>query len=241
MNCEFFRSEIYAWRPDQDTGDFEPLFRHLDSCAECARLFERIPSRDEQVGRTFGRLPEAPLLESRILAGLAHERAQLRRPKSRWKAWMLMPIAALALLVLTMPFLPVVQEYRLGHSAAVLLSSPPEPQIVSTDRAELMSWSDKVLPGTASLPQLLSRVQFRGATLVDVAHHKGVLLKMKNEDRASLLVFDHPVTPQSGFRSINEKAGSVALWSDPQRTYVLLFRGSVEDMHAYMSRMGITS
>ena len=241
MNCEFFRSEMHAWRPDLAPSDFAPLFRHLDSCAECARLFERIASHDAEIVGTFARVPEAPLLESRILPGLAHERAQRWQPQSRWRAWMLMPVAVLALLVLTVPFLPVVQEYRLGHSVAVLLSSPPDSQIVSTDRGELLNWSDKVLPGTASLPRLLSRVQFRGATLVDVAHHKGVLLKMQNEQRASLLVFDRRVTTQSSVRSIHEKAGSMALWSDPQRTYVLLFRGSVEDMHAYMTRMGIAS
>jgi hypothetical protein len=241
MSCDYFRSEMFAWRSDQDSGDFEPLFRHLDSCVECAQLFEQITSRDAEIGATFARLPEAPLLESRILAGLEHERGQLRQPKSRWRGWMMMPIAALALLVLTMPFLPVVQEYRLEHSVAGLLSSPPALQIASTDRGELLRWSDKVLPGSAPLPQLLSRVEFRGATLVDVADHKGVLLKMANEERASLLVFDHPVTSLSSIRSIHEKAGSVALWSDPQRTYALLFRGSVEDMHAYMSSMGITS
>ncbi len=110
MNCEFFRSEMYAWRPDLAPADFAPLFRHLDSCAECARLFEWIASHDAEIGDTFAHIPEAPLLESRILAGLAHERAQLRQPKSRWRAWMLMPIAALALLILTVPFLPMMQK-----------------------------------------------------------------------------------------------------------------------------------
>src|ERR1700744_4299121 len=143
MSCEFFQSEMFAWRPDQDPGEFSPLFRHLESCAECARLFERITSRDAEIGATFARVPEAPLLENRILAGLEHERGQLRQPKSRWRAWMMMPIAALALLVLTMPFLPLVKEYRLEHSVAMLLSSPPAPQIVSTDRAELLTWDDK--------------------------------------------------------------------------------------------------
>jgi hypothetical protein len=225
MNCEFFQTEMLAWRADQDPGDFDLLFQHLESCAECARQFEGIAARDTRIGETFARVPEAPLLDSRILAGLAHERAQLQRPKARWKSWMLMPVAALALLMMTAPFLPVVQEYRLGHSVAALLSSPPAEQIVSTDRETLLRWSDRVLPGTASLSQLLSQVQFRGATVVEITHHKGVLLKMQNEQRASLLVFDHRVTPQSSIRSVQEKEGSVARGPIPGERMPCSFEG----------------
>lgn len=36
-------------------------------------------------------------------------------PTARWKSWMLMPVAAHALLMMTAPFLPVVQEYLAGR------------------------------------------------------------------------------------------------------------------------------
>ena len=57
-------------------------------------------------------------------------------------------------------------------------------------------------------------MEFRAATAVSVADHKAVLLKMKNERRASLLIVDALLTRESGFKSIGEKSGSASLWSD---------------------------
>jgi hypothetical protein len=75
MNCDLFRSEMYAWRPGSDEKGFQPLFDHLDSCAECARFFEQLTASDEHVRRTFQGYPQSPFLASRILSGLAHQRA----------------------------------------------------------------------------------------------------------------------------------------------------------------------
>jgi hypothetical protein len=91
------------------------------------------------------------------------------------------------------------------------------------------------------LPPELKRVEFRGATALSVASHKAVLLQMKNERRASLLIVDALLTRKSGFSSVREKSGSASLWSDGRRTYVLLFEGSVQEMHAYMVQMGINT
>jgi hypothetical protein len=70
-----------------------------------------------------------------------------------------------------------------------------------------------------------------------VAHHKAVLLKMTNEQRASLLIVDAPLTHTGSFRSIHENSGSASLWSDGRRTYALLFDGSMQEMQAYMAQM----
>jgi hypothetical protein len=72
-----------------------------------------------------------------------------------------------------------------------------------------------------------------------VASHKAVLLKMKNEQRASLLIIDARLTAENTIQSFHETAGSNSRWSDGRRTYVLLFQGSEQDMRAYMTQMGI--
>jgi hypothetical protein len=84
-------------------------------------------------------------------------------------------------------------------------------------------------------------VEFRAGSSLKVASHKAVLLKMKNEDRASLLIIDARLTAENTFKSFHETAGSDSRWSDGRRTFVLLFHGSEQDMHAYMSRMGIVT
>jgi hypothetical protein len=87
----------------------------------------------------------------------------------------------------------------------------------------------------------LSKVEFRGAAAVTLVDHKAVLLKMKNEQRASLLIVDARLTQQNGFRTMHEKSGSASLWSDGRRTYVLLFDGNDQEMRAYMTKMGINA
>ena len=93
--------------------------------------------------------------------------------------------------------------------------------------------------GLPVCPPELNKVEFRGATAVKLADHEGVLLKMKNEQRASLPIVDAHLTQESGFKSMHEKSGSASLWSDGRRTYVLLYEGSAQEMHAYMVQMGI--
>jgi hypothetical protein len=64
---------------------------------------------------------------------------------------------------------------------------------------------------------------------------------MKNEQRASLLIIGARLPAENTIKSFHETAGSDSRWSDGRRTYVLLFQGSEQDMHAYMTRMGIVS
>jgi anti-sigma factor RsiW len=241
MNCDLHRSEMYAWRPGSDEKSFQPLFDHLDSCAECARFFEQLISSDERVRRTFQGYPESPFLESRILSGLAHqrERAAARRPS--WRLWMLAPAFVALLIVLFVWIAPRWQQARLNGEMAILLSKPPALEINSADRKQLLDWSASRLEGPPTLPSELDKVEFRGAVAINVAAHKAVLLKMKNEERASLVIVDAPLTQDNRFHSMPEGSGSASLWSDGRRSYVLLFNGTEQELHAYMTKMGITA
>jgi hypothetical protein len=69
MNCEFYKSEMYAWRPGSDAASFRPLFDHLAGCPECAQLFEQLIAADQRIQSTFQKIPENRSLESRILGG----------------------------------------------------------------------------------------------------------------------------------------------------------------------------
>jgi hypothetical protein len=238
MNCDLYRSEMYAWRPGSDEKSFQPLFDHLDSCSDCARLFEQLTASDERVRRTFQGYPQSPFLESRILSGLAHQRAEAAR-RSGWRSWMLAPALVLLLIALFVWVAPRFEQARLSREMAILLSEPPALEINSTDRKQLLEWSASHLKGPATLPTELDKVEFRGAAAISVAAHKAVLLKMENEERASLVIVDAPMTQDHRFHSMHEGSGSASLWSDGRRSYVLLFNGTDQELHAYMTRMGI--
>jgi hypothetical protein len=241
MNCEFYESEMYAWRPGSDPVSFQPLFDHLAGCPECAQLFERLTASDQRIKRTFQKIPENRSLEDRILTGLAHQRAQTKNHRSTWKSWLLLPLAASILLGVIFRIQPQMQEARLNREVATLLSKPPVLQIDGADQKQLLDWSAKILAGPPTLPPELDKVEFRGATALSVADHKAVLLKMKNEQRASLVIVDARLTQENGFRSMPEKSGSASLWSDGRRTYVLLYEGDLQEMHSYMIKMGINA
>jgi hypothetical protein len=239
MSCELYKSEIYTWRPDSDAASFQPLFDHLASCPECARLFEKLGTFDQGLQRTFQSFPESPYLENRILTGLAHQRAQRATRRPIWKPWMFVPVFVSLLLVFLLGIGPRLQRTRLDREVAMLLSKPPALQIDSADRNQLLAWSAAKLESSSTLPDDLSKIEFRGAAVVTIADHKAVFLKMKNEQRASLLIVDARLTQQNGFHSMHETSGSASLWSDGRRTYVLLFNGSDQEMQAYMVKMGI--
>jgi len=241
MNCDLYRSEMYAWRPGSDEKSFQPLFDHLGSCAECARLFAQLTASDQRIRRTFQSYPESPSLESRILSGLAHQRAQAAARRSSWKLWMLAPVLASSLIMLFVWVTPQLQRAKLDREIATLLSKPPALLINTTDRKQLLEWSARQLEGSPALPADLDKVEFRGAAIVSVEAHKAVLLKMKNEQRASLVIVDARLTQDNRFHSMQEGSGSASLWSDGSRSYVLLFNGSEQELHAYMTRMGITA
>ncbi|MEO6912289.1 MAG: hypothetical protein ABI158_15350, partial [Edaphobacter sp.] len=109
----------------------------------------------------------------------------------------------------------------------------------STDQKQLLDWSTKALSDDSGLPPTLSRVEFGAATSLKIANHPAVLLRMKNEHRASLLIINGLLTREKSIRAFHERAGSDSRWSDGQRTYVLLFKGDEQEMRAYMNRMGI--
>jgi anti-sigma factor RsiW len=241
MSCEFYKSELYAWRAGSDAASFQPLFDHLAVCPECARLFEQVTASDERLQHTIQGFPDSPDLEARIFAGLAHQRAQGAPRRPIWKSWMFIPVFASLLVVFLMGIRPKLQQARLNREVTALLSTPPALQIDSTNRQRLLEWSSARLEGPPILPPELSKVEFRGAADVTLADHRAVFLKMKNERRASLLIVDAPLTQQHGFHTMRETSGSASLWSDGRRTYVLLFDGSEQEMRAYMTKMGINS
>ena len=241
MNCEVYESEMYAWRPGDDLSDSTPLLDHLATCPECAQWFAHFSASDERIRQALSEVPESPSLEAKIFEGLAYERLKKAPRKSTWKNWFLLPIAASLLLGVTLGFGPWLQEARLSRQVATLLSQPPSAEIDSTDQKQLLAWSAGALSGNAGLPPELSRVEFRAASSLKVASHKAVLLKMKNEQRASLLIIDARLIAENTIKSFHETAGSDSRWSDGRRTYVLLFQGSEQDMHAYMTRMGIVT
>jgi hypothetical protein len=237
MSCERYKSEMYAWRPGDDVPDSKPLLDHLATCPECAQWFAHFSARDERIRHAFSEVPGSPSLESKIFEGLAYERLQRAPRKATWRNWFLLPIAASLLLCVTLGLGPWLQEARLGRQVAALLTHPPSAEINSTDQKQLLAWSAGALSGNAGLPPELNRVEFGAASSLKVASHKAVLLKMKDEQRASLLIIDARLTPENTVKSFHETAGSDSRWSDGRRTYVLLFQGSEQDMHAYMTRM----
>ena len=241
MSCEFYKSEMYAWRPGEDLPDSKPLLDHLATCPECAQWFANFSASDEKIRQTFSEVPESPSLEAKIFAGLDYERLQKTPRRSTWRNWFLLPIAASLLVGITLGFGPWLQEARLSRQVATLLSQPPSAEINSTDQKQLLAWSAGALSGDAELPPALSNVEFRAASSLKVASHKAVLLQMKNEQRASLLIIDAQLTAENTIKSFRETAGSDSRWSDGRRTYVLLFQGSEQDMRVYMTQMGIVT
>jgi hypothetical protein len=241
MSCEFCKSEMYAWRPGDNLPDSKPLLDHLATCPECAQWFANFSASDERIRQAFSEVPESPSLEAKIFEGLAYERLQKAPRKSNWRNWFLLPTAASLLVGITFGLGPWLQEARLSRQVATLLSQPPSAEINSTDQKQLLAWSAGALSGNAGLPPELSRVEFGAASSLKVASHKAVLLKMKNEQRASLLIIDARLTAKNKIKSFHETAGSHSRWSDGRRTYVLLFQGSEQDMHAYMTQMGIVT
>ena len=241
MNCELYKSGMHSWRHDSVPASCQPLFDHLAHCPECASLFEEIRASDEQIRTTFQRFPESRFLENRILAGLAHQRAQATARSAARKWWVFLPALACLLIVLFLAGKSMWQQVRLNQQVAIILSKPPALQILTTDRRELLDWSANFLSGSSTLPPELNKVEFRGAATLRFANHKAVFLKMENEQRASLLVVDAPLTKDRGIHTIRENSGSASLWSDGKHSYLLLFKGDVQEMRAYMEKMGIST
>ena len=241
MNCEICQMEMHTWRNNGELAIFDLLFRHIESCPVCAERYRAMTELDEQLRRKFVGVSEPDHLQRRIFVGLAHERRQQPKAGFRRHIWMLLPLAASIVLAFVLGWVPYLQQRQLNRELAALIERPPAPQMLTTNRQDLLTWSSNVLHGPSQLPPELSRVQFRGGTAVEVAHHRAVMLRMKNEPRASLLVMDGAIRNSSGFTTIASDAGNASLWTSNHKTYVLLFQGNRADMQAYMVRMGIVA
>ena len=62
------------------------------------------------------------------------------------------------------------------------------------------------------MKHFMDEVEFRGAAAASVAAHKAVVLKMKDEERASLVMVDAPLTQDNRFHAMHERSGSASLW-----------------------------
>src|ERR1700752_2622966 len=92
MSCEFYKSELYAWRPGDNLPDSKPLLDHLATCPECAQWFAHLSASDQRIRQAFSEVPESPSLEAKIFEGLAYERLQKAPRKATWRNWFLRPI-----------------------------------------------------------------------------------------------------------------------------------------------------
>jgi anti-sigma factor RsiW len=242
MNCQTFEAEMYNWRPGCDVTEFKTLFEHIAACPECAYRFARLNEMDQDIRDRIRQIPETPTLNARIMAGLAHERRKNASFKRRWPLWaFVLSVAAMLLLTVWLGVMPRVRETQFEKQVAALLSRPPQEQITSSDQKELLSWSAAELGGSGELPPKLRKVTFRSASALSLGQHPAVLLKMKNEQRASLLVVSGVLTQGGQLRSFVEADGSGSHWSEGGKTYVVLFKGSEQDLNAYMQKMGIAA
>ena len=240
MTCQLCQTEMLTWRPNSGSM-FTALFDHLASCPACALRFREITQTDEQLRRVIRSIQKPATLQASILDGLQHDRDDGVSRLGSWRRWITLPLAAAALLAVFFVSAPFLQTIRLQRQLSALLTQPPPSQLVSTDREQLLEWSAGVVHGPSQLPPELSRVQFRGAAAVHFPNHKAVLLQMKNEPRASLLVVDGRLSTKPGMTLTAVASGTEGIWADRERTYVLLFRGNTDETRKYMVKMGIVA
>ncbi len=241
MNCQLCQTEMHTWRRDSSPSMFTGLLDHLASCPACASRFRGITRTDERLQAIIRSIPEPQTLQANILGGLQRDRSQSISLLGSWRRWTILPLVAAALLAIFFVSAPLVQKVRLQRQLAALLMQPPQSQLVSTDRDTLLEWSAGVVHGPDQLPPELNRVQFRGAAAIQLANRKAVILQMKNEPRASLLIVDGHLPIKSGMTLMATGKGTEGLWAHQQRTYVLLFRGNADETRAYMVKMGIVA
>jgi hypothetical protein len=242
MTCETFSTEMYALRMGDDTPLSREFSDHLQSCAACSQKLAGMIAQDVAIRRTIRSVEPSAELEQSILSGLAADRAAHASTahRGRWPRWMLVPVTAVLAIVAL--FVHVQWHARtVIEQAATLLRSSPSLGVESGDRNQILRWTAKVEPGTDSLPDRLARLQFRGASAVKVDDRAAVLLRMENEPRASLLIVDAPFLGSRQIASRTADAGSLAYWTERRKTYVLLFRGNLQELQGYMQAMGITA
>ncbi len=242
MTCETFSTEMYTQRMGDDAAFSQEFADHLRSCAACSRQFARMIEQDATIRRTIRSVEPSAALEQSILSGLAADRAAHASIVSRvrWPRWMLVPVAVV--FVMAAVFIHVKwQTHAVIEQAASMLRSSPALGVEGGDRSQILHWAAQIEPGADSLPGRLARVQFRGASAVRVDDHAAVLLRMKHEPRASLLIVDNPLFGSHQIASRSTDAGSLAFWTEQKKTYFLLFQGNIQELQGYMQTMGITS
>lgn len=116
-----------------------------------------------------------------------------------------MPLAAILLLTLWFGLTGYVREAHLERQISALLRDPPISVINSTDQPQLLAWSSTALHGFQGLPPELKKVTFRSATMLEVGHRQAVLLNMKNEQRASLLIVNGVSNARSRFALLSRR------------------------------------
>ena len=242
MTCETFSMEMYAQRVGDDTPLSQEFADHLRSCAACSQKFARMIEQDVAIRCTIRSVEPSAALTQSILSGLAVDRVAHASivHRGRWSRWMLVPISV-ALAIVTVFVHAKWQAHTVIDQAVSLLRSSPPLAVEGGDRNQILRWIAQIEPGTDSFPDRLARVQFRGASEVKVDDRAAVLLPMKHESRASLLIVDGPLLGSRQITSRSIDAGSLAYWTEQRKTYVLLFRGNLQELQGYMQAMGITS
>ena len=242
MTCETFSTEMYAQRIGDDTPLSREFADHLRSCAACSQKFAGMIEQDVAIRRTIRSVEPSAALTQSILSGLAVDRAAHASTvnRARWLRWILVPVCVV-LTIVAVFFHAQWQAHTVIDQAASLLRSSPPLGVEGGDRNQILRWIARIEPGMDSLPGRLARVQFRGASAVKVDGRAAVLLPMKHESRASLLIVDGPLLGSRRITSRSIDAGSLAYWTEQRKTYVVLFRGNLQELRGYMQTMGITS
>jgi len=244
MTCELFQVEMYKQRPGEELPSAREFQEHLQACPACAREFAAMVEQDAAIRQVIHQTEVPASLEGMVRSGLVAERLASRTTRTGVRRWMgafLIPVLAMLLIVLTMTVRTQWRSHQVSEVASHLLQQPPSVQFASDQRDAILAWSGLQLPTSETLPSRLSRVQFLGASTVQEGAHPAVLLRMKHESRASLLILGHPMMREGHIGVQSARDGSFASWSEGQHTYVVLFHGSTAELKTYMASMGITA
>lgn len=259
MNCTAFQFEMQSYSDrDQQHPAFAELRSHLASCTACGRRFVEMRERDRAIADSMQAVMPPPDLEQRILSGWRHMRLapQPARRALSWRLPWTWPSAVAWSLALTATVLGAVLGLRVygpgaprptaslvAEAAVALSETRGRLQYETPDRDRILAWAGGQVGGRLALAPNLDRVQFRGARRVQVAHRPAVLLAMRNEQRASLLVLPNLelVGTAAAPQLFSWERASAAVWSEAHQTYALVFAGSPAELNRYMHRMGIVS
>lgn len=242
MTCELFQTEMYKQRPGESLPSGREFQEHLQTCPACAREYASMVERDAVIRQTIQRIQAPASLEGMVRSGLSVERAASRTTRRGWPRWLgglLIPIAAMLLIVVTLVVRGEWRSHQVAQVAARLLRQTPALQFESDQRDAILAWSGQRLPASETLPKRLARVQFRGASTVQQGTHSAVLLRMKHEPRASLLILGDSMAHEGRIALQSASDGSFASWSEGKKTYVVLFHGNTTELKTYMESMGI--